>query len=356
MSSLPARWNSDRNTLSIPQTQFLQTQVTWSPASASPTSYALRPAPTSESLQEVRSINTLPHERVYTTPVVPVQRAVHWEDLPQETHPDYRVTSALAVNPFFEKATKHDIDVLRMFPSRFALCGLLLFLPPSLLLAHLCHDTTVQYWVGYWTLVPVLIPFIFITSYIVHQSLGKPHKPTILICLFTSCVLLFAIGDIILSVSSDKGAQLLSMDCDSFPAKRQLQKSWEAAAALFDKCLVDTVQTHNITLETARSKFRIQDCEEYAVQLDMHGQDWNYLQQLEEQYQCSGWCASSASIWAFKAQSAQDSCHTVVAQVFFHKVHRSAKQVVVYTIVTLLAISIVLVLIGPLLRANGLEW
>merc|ERR1719284_150855 len=94
--------------------------------------------------------------------------------------------------------------------------------------------------------------------------------------------------------ASDKADQLFSVDCDTFTGKRELQRSWDAAKELFEKCLQDTVRRtasdSNLTLEAATRLYRIQDCEEYPNQHYLHKTDWEYLWYLEEEHSCAGWC------------------------------------------------------------------
>lgn len=249
------------------------------------------------------------------------------------------------------------IDLLRMFPSMFTLTCFMMFLVPTWIVARLGRDPDVQYWIGSWCLLSLVLPFLFMGAYFVHARLRVPHKPTILVCLLTPCLVLLALGDSTHTVVTSRADQLRSTDCDTFVGKRQLERSWQAANLLYVMCLNQTISSNpqkNFTVDQLRGLYRVQDCEEYPAALGTHFKDWNYLQYLENEHGCAGWCTWGMPLWTHRDPI--DSCSIAASQVFSGKVRRASKQVVIYSVLALVFSSCILIMAGPAATAHGFKW
>jgi hypothetical protein len=154
-----------------------------------------------------------------------------------------------------------------MLPTAFIFCCFVVFATPMALTIALGYDSSVKYWIGAWGLMAFGVPVLFAAGHLVHLERGFPRKPIVLLCTLFPAVLFLIIGDIHLSVAYDLSDQLFSTDCDTFDSKRILQRSWERANNLYEKCITKTVensgQTHNLTVETAFDLYRVHHCEEY---------------------------------------------------------------------------------------------
>lgn len=253
-----------------------------------------------------------------------------------------------------EGAHSKGIDMEGLFPFLFSFCCFVLFLVPIWLMVHLGHDPNVVYWVGHWCEVALVVPLPFFAAFFIQDALKRAHKPTILACLLLPSATLLVLGNMLVNTSSNRADQLRSMDCDTFPKKRSLQRSWEAAQRLYVGCLRETLSSHNITMETATRLFRVQDCTEFEVSFAEYEQDWTYLWWLEEENQCAGWCFVSQPLWTQKA--VWDSCSVAVSQAFDTKAQRMAQQVVAFSTTMLLIATLGNLAVGPSLRAAGLDW
>lgn len=250
------------------------------------------------------------------------------------------------------------INLLRfsMFPSVFTFAMFCIFMTPIWQMSHLGHDTTVRFWVGRWCDMAMFLPIIFIATHLIHIEKRTPHKPAVLASIFIPCIVLLILADVVMTTAYDKADQLFSTDCDTFSGKRELQREYVYAQELYKSCITETAAREggNLTAASAAKLFRINDCEEYATAHKQHQRHWDYLSYLEEEHQCSGWCARSSRLWTFK--DTQDPCTVAVSAVFRGKVQNTAKQVVVYIIFTMVLSAVLLIAVGPKLRARGIDW
>jgi len=243
------------------------------------------------------------------------------------------------------------INLARIFPFLFSFCCFMIFSVPIWLMVHLGQDITVEYWMkGSWCGAVMLLHMPFVAAYFVHVKLRRPHKPTVLVCLLLPSGVLLVLGDLLVSVASNRQDQLRSMDCDTINLKRDLERSREAANQLYTQCIKDS---HNLTAEAVRN-FRLPDCSEFETAYENNKHHWGYLWHLEEQSQCGGWCYPDKPL--FTKKDVRDSCSAVAAEVFGVKVKRMAQQVVAISLLVLVATSLGNLAAGPGLRSIGVDW
>lgn len=243
------------------------------------------------------------------------------------------------------------------FPRMFTCVCCLVFFTPIFLMVRIGRDTNVRYWLGPWCDIAAFLPCLFILGHIVHSSRGRPHKPTVLLCLLVPAITLLVLGEFVLTAVADRANQLFSTDCDTFPEKRALESQHVAAEGVFATCLADTVSSGrggDLTLEHAAELYRIQDCEEYESELQTRQRDWTYLRHMEEEHRCAGWCSVGQPVWTFG--EVRDSCSVAASTIFDGKIRHMASQVTVYTIVVLFITSIALLFVGDPLRQAGIDW
>jgi len=280
-------------------------------------------------------------------------RILHGDPAPKVAAKPYLNGSTTMIgNPF-------DVGYSRMLPTAFIFCCFVIFATPMALTIALGYDSSVQYWIGPWGLMSFGVPVLFAAGHLVHLERGFPRKPVVLLCTLFPAILFLIIGDIHLSVAYDLSDQLFSTDCDTFDSKRVLDRSWKRAHELYVKCITKTVENsggkHNITIAKAFDLYRIHHCEEYETAHREEKEQWDYLRHLEENHHCSGWCESgSRRLWTYKG--VRDPCSTAVGTVLKFKVQRIAMQVVVYSVCVIVLVTVVLVLVGPMIRAAGMPW
>eukprot|EP00411_Alexandrium_monilatum_P091637 CAMPEP_0175762370 /NCGR_PEP_ID=MMETSP0097-20121207/67163_1 /TAXON_ID=311494 /ORGANISM="Alexandrium monilatum, Strain CCMP3105" /LENGTH=274 /DNA_ID=CAMNT_0017072019 /DNA_START=12 /DNA_END=832 /DNA_ORIENTATION=+ len=253
-----------------------------------------------------------------------------------------------------------EIDLIKMFPAAFTMICLLLFVVPMWIVLSIGHLPAVAYFQNRFYYSVVVIPAITILVHIIHVRRGVPVKFAVVIGLVVPNLLLLWHGNAMYLNAVDKSEKLFSSDCNSFNTKRELQRSWEAAYALYSGCINETAKQTGHSRDILMDIFRIQDCEEYRTALtgktdggtrayhESHVKDWTYLRKLEEEYFCAGWCYHAQQLWSSKVN--KDSCSIVVANVYGKYVRPHASQVCVLMLAALGATAVMLIMVGPVLR------
>lgn len=245
-------------------------------------------------------------------------------------------------------------NALAIFPTAFTLtCGLA-FLCPSYDIFWLSHTPAVAYWDSGWANILFIVPLIIFVVHIIHVRTEAPNKPAVVFALLVPSILLLGLGNNQYGMAVSRATKLFSTDCDTFAEKANLQRSWEAAYMLFENCLNQTSAASGYPMQKLRDNFRVQDCEEYGAGMKQYGKDWNYLRYLEENHHCAGWCYPGVQLWS--SSLAKDDCSTFVSAIFRNFVMPHCSQVVIMMVLTLLAATVGLIVLGPILRSRGVAW
>lgn len=253
------------------------------------------------------------------------------------------------------------IDLIRMFPAAFTMVCFVIFLVPVWLILTVAENQALSYFSSRWAYVVLAAPVIILLVHLVHLRQGVPNKFGVLAALMIPSIICLIIANRQFMNATDKMDKLFSVDCDTFPQKRQLQVAWESAYNLYMDCLNTTAATSNYPLEVLQQNFRIQDCAEYQSRLsgkwaflNNYADEWNYLRYLEENHYCSGWCYHGVQLWSSKPH--KDSCAIVVSNLFRSLVTPHTKQVSVVMLACLAVTAVIIIIMGPALRKQGLEW
>jgi len=203
-------------------------------------------------------------------------------------------------------------------------------------------------------------------AHITHWLRGVPTKSAVVVGLIVPNLIVLFCANLQYMGAVDKSEKLFSTDCNSFQEKRRLQASWEAAYNLYMNCIDQTSARTGHPRDTLIELFRIQDCEEYAGAIsgfDKSGRphpqggfakDWTYLRSLEEDHFCSGWCYRGQQLWATK--TTKDSCTSAVSHIYRGYVRPHTSQVCMLMLAALACSSVLLIMLGPVIRKQGLDW
>lgn len=252
---------------------------------------------------------------------------------------------------------------LSTFPFAFAVWSLLIFLVPIWMTVHISFDRDTEYWVGTMCQYVVFLPLVFIVALLSHIRAGRLHRTTVALSIIIPCIVILICGDVVLTRTHEIADTLTTPDCSATESKQQLEQSWGLAYRFFMRCIVQTVQRdfgNNATIDAAAasstSLFRISDCEEYSKLLEENRRDWLYLQRLEQEEQCGGWCTFSRPLWTF--DGVVDSCSIAVGESMKQKVSRTAKQAIILAAVALGSASACLAMIQTAMNkmANQMGW
>jgi len=229
------------------------------------------------------------------------------------------------------------------------------------LLLRVGIDPALSYFHIYWHWGVTLIPAAITGVHVVHMRRGRPTKYTIAVGLALPSVILLFYGHLQYQSALEKTTKLSVSDCGAFSEKRDLQRSWEAAHELYMSCINETHLATGHPRDALLQRFRLPDCEEYESALyglgrnqESHFREWTYLQHLEEEQLCVGWCYQGRQLWS-NYKGGRDACSKAVARVYSAYAGPRASQVATIMFVLLGSTSVVVVMLGPVMQRHGLE-
>lgn len=252
----------------------------------------------------------------------------------------------------YENAKEGRVMLKRIFPAAFTMILVVLFFIPGYLTIYAASHPVVKYFHGEWYYILFPIPVLVAMVHFFHVRNGPDRYVTNFALIIPSMLLLIYATSLFTSATS-KADRLFSTDCNTMREKTHLQREWEAAHTLYRGCLKETAAARNLTRSYLAEKFRIQDCEEYPAALREHRRDWNYLQQLEEDHACTGFCKPGEQLWSSGPH--KDSCAIAVASVFRYIVKGNCMQVIAISLVTLCLEMATVVFLGPALRSTSVD-
>jgi len=247
------------------------------------------------------------------------------------------------------------LDVAKMFGPAFTLACCFLFVVPTFMLIWICRNPVVSYFNGYLCYLLLVNPMIIAYVHNLHQKKQAPSKWGIIGALVIPSLLCLVAAEALVTHSTEMEQRLTSLDCITFNSKAALQVSWENGYSAFMNCVNQTGVASNVPNELIMQNFRLEDCSEYeGIIAQNKGTAWGYLQSLEEEQKCSGWCYPAQQLWA--TGPTKDSCATVVAAAFGFYVKPHAVTITSYMIGTLVVSGVLLGTMGPHIRRMGYEW
>lgn len=219
-----------------------------------------------------------------------------------------------------------------LWPHAFTMAGFAIFGAPVIFGVHLAQDASVKFWIGPFGWITLVIPFLIVVCHLVHLKVGRPNQLALIFSTVIPATILLIVANIHLMGMKVIGSQLASTDCINYRDKLDVERAWGAAAVLYRECLTRTADENKIRFEDGMQIFRLPECEEYHAQPDKYAEyrdTWNYLQSLEEEQQCSGWCQESTPIWTFNAVT--DSCSYAAGTVLKVKIASQASRMLAYS-------------------------
>lgn len=261
-----------------------------------------------------------------------------------------------------EKQLDGNMDALRLFPVSFTTIISILFGMCTWLLLRVGIDPALSYFHIYWYWGITLIPAAITGVHVVHMRHGRPTKYTLALGLALPSLILLLYGNLQYQSATEKITKLSVPDCSTFSEKRDLQRSWEAAHELYMSCINETHVATGLSRDTLLQRFRLPDCEEYesalyGLGLNQESQlrEWTYLQRLEEEQLCAGWCYQGRQLWSSQ-NGARDACSKAVARVYAAYAAPRASQVGTIMLVLLGCSTMVVIMLGPVMQRHGAEW
>lgn len=251
-----------------------------------------------------------------------------------------------------------------LFPFMFTLSALAIFASPVITGVRMAIDPSVNYWIGTWAWIVLAIPALLLGSHLIHLWNGRPRFFPVLMSTVVPSLLIIIVGyghSTLNGVSN----RLLSTDCTTYREKFRIESAHRIAEQVMNSCITRVASETSISEAQARAIVRVQDCAEYrqydtaswgrAQHGDFH-KEWAYLQRLEEEQTCSGWCNAGPTLWAPGGAVQRDICTNTAAAVLEGQVGRWASRILCLGIVELLMSVLTIFLIQEALNKMGIEW
>lgn len=246
------------------------------------------------------------------------------------------------------------LDLKALFPPAFTLICVLLFVLPTAMLVYILRSPMVAPFTDMKCYILLLNPVIIAVVHLVHTTKKAPSKWGVISAIFIPAVLLMFISVKAMKDSGKVGNKLLSDDCEDFKPKAQIQRTWEAAYMAFDSCLNHTGMTATMPSALIMQSFRLPDCSEYSAVKAQSGQGWKYLQSLEQNEGCAGWCYPGQQLWS--TGPAKDSCASSVAAAMKYFVKPHCQMVIQIMAFVIFFAAVTMPAVGRQVRAMGHSW
>jgi len=244
----------------------------------------------------------------------------------------------------------------------FSLLAFAIYGVPILNGIELALNTTVRYWIGWFSWLVVLVPLLLITCHLVHTVKAKPQFNTMVLSTVVPALIVMAIGYSVMMPISGITDRLMSSDCTTYSDKSYLNNAYEAARVVWDSCILREMNETGKPAREVKDTLIVDDCKEYQESLSSGDgatkwkKQWNYLRSLEINQDCSGWCnTEQESIWTTDHES-KDICSSVVGHILNVTVKRLAERMLVSGVLAMVVSLVALVAVQEYMIRLGVEW
>eukprot|EP00927_Polykrikos_kofoidii_P051946 TRINITY_DN45717_c0_g1_i1.p1 TRINITY_DN45717_c0_g1~~TRINITY_DN45717_c0_g1_i1.p1 ORF type:complete len:280 (-),score=27.31 TRINITY_DN45717_c0_g1_i1:6-845(-) len=225
-------------------------------------------------------------------------------------------------------------DTLAFIHKMVWLLMLLLSIPTANMFFVLLNPST-RYWMGRW---PLLVAMATLAWCVVGQRVAfKGHiSRAVYIELLIVPVLTFAVLSFICHKQAFRTfVELRTESCAAFPSKHRVELAWMEANDLLTRCINEQVAITGSPIAEVEQVMVVQRCHGYEELRKDWAPEWNYLETLETEHRCSGWCTKQRLLWTVpypntNLQDGIDKCSLVAAGTLEKSVHRISLQSAVY--------------------------
>mmetsp|Transcript_47696 Transcript_47696/g.147024 ORF Transcript_47696/g.147024 Transcript_47696/m.147024 type:complete len:279 (+) Transcript_47696:115-951(+) len=249
-----------------------------------------------------------------------------------------------------------------LFPGLHSLLAFALYGVPIIAGIELGLCPSVLYWIGWFSWLVLLVPVFLIASHLVHAVKRKPQFNAMVLSTVVPALVVMGVGYSVMMPISGITDRLTSSDCTTYSDKTYLNSAYEAAAKLWDQCLLREAIATGKNVTELKASFSIDMCKEYQDSMasgegaQKWRRQWNYLQSLEVNQDCSGWCyAGQESLWTTD-HDAKDICSSIVGSILNVTVKREASRMLVTGLFALVVSLAALVAVQEYMIRLGVEW
>lgn len=221
--------------------------------------------------------------------------------------------------------------------------GTLMFYPLLLIFMLQMHPT-VEYWTGdYGMAVAVFVcAWLALCYFALVQMVIKVNVVAFFIII--PAALLTVVSQLQSWHIKAQAPWLDSQDCTmAFERKYRLELAWQTANGLMQNCTSELVHLTGAQSDATRLLASPESCPGFVEGKEVYGMEWEYLEYLEQEYHCGGWCTQARPLWGGDARK-QDSCSKAVARSMAGELGTMGLQVTVYSGFLLAASSIGVIL------------
>lgn len=213
-----------------------------------------------------------------------------------------------------------------LYPALLTVTLFAIYGPAVIRGVHLAQEPNCRYWVGSYPAYLVLaIPVLILIGHASQAYRRRPNYPAIIISGALPALLCVVIAYFYnvgyFGISSDF---LLSTDCTTFVEKFHVEQAYQAAKTFLDECVTAEAKNQSKSTEFIRANTVISQCPGYDPHAAGYPREWEYLQSLEEQEHCAGWCNGyEEALWTHNPPN-WNSCSLTAGITFAHGVSRNA--------------------------------
>lgn len=222
------------------------------------------------------------------------------------------------------------------------LMTILLFYPVCLLcLIH--SKPSVQYWFGHWTIITAAGVVLWIVFCHISLKTGYIRRGlAAIVAIVVPAAALTGIVQVQAWQFREAAAALVSSDCDSFLGKAKVQRAWQVAYDLKTSCTLALANATGAPVEDASRVLDLHDCPDYPFLMQRLGKEFAFLEHMETNYHCGGWCTPARPIWM--PYPVQDSCSLAFGRALGGNISLLGIQITIYSLILLGSASLLLLL------------
>jgi hypothetical protein len=231
------------------------------------------------------------------------------------------------------------------FEAKLTFLTTILLFYPVCLLCLLHSKPAVRYWFGHWTIVTAAGVVLWIIFCNVALKTGYIRRGlAAIVAVVIPSATLAGVCQVQAWQFSEVSAALVSSDCSSFGEKAMVQRAWQVAFDLKVTCTLALANATGVTPQDASRVLDMRDCPDYPYLAKKLGSEFAFLEHLEKNYHCGGWCTPARPIWRSTVKTVQDSCSLSFGRALGGNISLLGIQITIYSLILLGSASLLLLL------------
>jgi len=246
-----------------------------------------------------------------------------------------------------------------LFPSLLTIALFAIFGSSIVNGVRLAQEPNAKYWVGQAGYAVIAIPPLLIISHLVQSYYRRPLYLAIVFSCAVPPLMSLIVGFMYMEPVNEAVSRLLSTDCTTFHTKFHIQQAYLAANTFYDDCLVAQAKNTSTTVEAVKKNMVITQCPGYNPQAAGYPREWAYLQALEKQENCAGWCFDGESaLWTHNPRY-WNSCSSAAGMTMKNMVARNAERMMASGVISFVLAAFMIFAINEWITRSGdpsLKW